>query len=59
MFGKRPVVFNELKAQLDPLEIHHYYTDDWRAYEGYLDTKQLEIGKTTNPKNHLFFSAWS
>jgi len=30
VFGKRKnVVFNELKALLEPFAINRYYTDDW------------------------------
>ena len=42
VFGKRKdEVFLKLKALLEPLNIHQYYTDDWGAYQRHLDeTKQ-------------------
>ena len=38
VFGKRKdVVFKELKALLEPLNIKRYYTDDWGAYDRHID----------------------
>ncbi|RUM94885.1 MAG: hypothetical protein DSZ28_00890 [Thiothrix sp.] len=37
VFGKRKdVVFKELKVLLEPLNIKHYYTDDWGAYDRHI-----------------------
>jgi len=51
VFGKRKdVVFKELKALLEPLNITRYYTDDWGAYERHIDLEKHEIGKRNTQK---------
>ncbi len=51
VFGKRKdVVFEELKALLEPLKIRRYYTDDWGAYERHLDSDKHEVGKRNTQK---------
>ena len=51
VFGKRKdSVFKKLKKSLDLFKISRYYTDDWGAYERYLDPKKHEIGKRNTQK---------
>ena len=51
VFGKRKdVVFKELQALLEPLNIERYYTDDWGAYERHIDTKKHVVGKRNTQK---------
>ncbi len=51
VFGTRKYkVFEALKAMLEPFGIQRYYTDNWGAYERYLDPKKHEIGKTNTQK---------
>jgi insertion element IS1 protein InsB len=51
VFGKRKdVVFKALKALLEPLNIRHYYTDDWGAYERHIDADKHEVGKCNTQK---------
>jgi len=46
VFGKRKdIVFKELKALLDPLKINRFYTDDWGAYDRYIEPNKHEVGK--------------
>ena len=41
VFGKcKDVVFKELQALLEPLNIERYYTDNWGAYERHIDTEK-------------------
>ncbi len=43
-FGKRKeTVFKELKALLDPLGIHRYYTDDWRLMGGIWTLRNMKL----------------
>ena len=51
VFGKRKdVVFKELQALLEPLNIERYYTDDWGAYERHIDTEKHVVGKRNTQK---------
>ena len=51
VFGKRKdEVFKQLKVLLQPFNIARYYTDDWGAYERYLDTTKHEVGKQNTQK---------
>jgi len=62
VFGKRKdSVFQELKTLLAPFNISRYYTDDWGAYERYLEPERHEIGKTNTQKierKNLNFRTW-
>ncbi len=62
MFGKRKdMVFQKLKALLEPFGIKRYYTDDWGAYERHLDADKHEIGKRNTQKierKNLNFRTW-
>ncbi|WP_243221633.1 IS1 family transposase [Methylobacter sp. S3L5C] len=62
MFGKRKdVVFQKLKALLEPFGIKRYYTDHWGAYERHLDADKHEIGKRNTQKierKNLNFRTW-
>ena len=50
-FGKRQdVVFQELKALIEPLGVHRYYTDDWGAYERHLEIEKHQVGKQNTQK---------
>jgi len=48
--GIPPPVFKDLKALLEPLKITRYYTDDWGAYEGHINTEKHEVGKCNTQK---------
>jgi len=51
VFGKRKdIVFKELKALLIPLKIKRFYTDDWGAYERYIESNKHEVGKCNTQK---------
>lgn len=51
VFGKRKdIVFKELKALLIPLKIKRFYTDDWGAYERYIEPNKHEVGKRNTQK---------
>ena len=51
VFGKRKdVVFKELQALLEPLNIERYYTDNWGAYERHIDTEKHVVGKRNTQK---------
>ena len=51
VFGRRKDnVFKKLKESLDIFKISRYYTDDWGAYERYLDSEKHEIGKRNTQK---------
>ena len=51
VFGKRKdIIFKELKALLAPLKIKHFYTDDWGAYERYIEPNKHEVGKRNTQK---------
>jgi IS1 family transposase len=62
IFGKRKdEVFKKLKQLLEPFGISRYYTDDWGAYERYLDTEKHEVGKRNTQKierKNLNFRTW-
>ena len=62
VFGKRKDrVFQELKTLLAPFNISRYYTDDWGAYERYLEPERHEIGKINTQKierKNLNFRTW-
>ena len=50
-FGKRQdEVFKELKALLEPLNITHYYTDDWGAYTRHIESSRHQVGKQNTQK---------
>ena len=50
-FGKRQdAVFQELKALIEPLGVHRYYTDDWGAYERHLEVEKHQVGKQNTQK---------
>ena len=63
VFGRRKdYVFKELKAMLEPFKISRYYTDDWGAYERYLEAKNHETGKRNTQKierKNLNFRTWT
>jgi len=63
VFGKRKeTVFQEFKTLLAPFNISRYYTDDWGAYEGHLESETHEIGKTNTQKierKNLNFRTWA
>jgi len=51
VFGKqKDIVFKELKALLAPLKIKRFYTDDWGAYERYIEPNKHEVGKRNTQK---------
>jgi insertion element IS1 protein InsB len=51
VFGKRKdIVFEELKALLEPFGIRRFYTDDWGAYQRHLATESHEVGKRNTQK---------
>ncbi len=51
VFGTRKYkVFETLKAMLEPFGIQRYYTDNWGAYERYLDAEKHETGKANTQK---------
>jgi len=62
VFGRRKdIVFKQLKILLEPLSIKHDYTDDWGAYERYLEADKHEVGKLNSQKierKHLNFRTW-
>jgi insertion element IS1 protein InsB len=62
VFGKRKdEVFLKLKALLEPLNIHQYYTDDWGAYQRHLDENKHTVGKRNTQKierKNLNFRTW-
>jgi insertion element IS1 protein InsB len=45
VLGKRDDAFLELKKLLEPFQIKHFYTDNWRAYSRNLPTDNHTIGK--------------
>lgn len=47
---RKDIVFEELKALLEPFGISRYYTDDWGAYERHLDKNKHEVGKKNTQK---------
>lgn len=62
VFGKRKDdVFKQLKALLEPFGITRFFTDDWGAYERYLDPEKHEVGKRNTQKierKNLNFRTW-
>ena len=47
---------------MEPFEISRYYTDDWGAYERYLEAKNHETGKRNTQKierKNLNFRTWT
>ena len=51
VFGRhKDNVFYKLKESLDLFKISRYYTDDWGAYERYLDSEKHEIEERNTQK---------
>jgi len=51
IFGKRKDIgFKKLKSLLAALKIKRFYTNDWRAYERYIEPNKHEVGKRNTQK---------